>query len=601
MPQRGYYSFSAMSDTRIRRISISHFRGVPQELTLDFVMPGSASPQSLILYGENGLGKSTVVDALEFALQGRVRRSRDLVSRAGPYTLSLANQSGPRVQVELSDGSEVGRRMELQQDGSWSITDKTPHHAFNHGPFVLRRSDILQFLSTPESRRQFVFADFRVGLGREAKVQGEEFEDLPNQTIAQAEEQLFAAKNKLRRYAILLGARLECDPSEIPIEENDFNKLIVNRLYDGLSSEEARTRGIERGRLDPDIKQILWHYRDSMRVVSETGSLIRALKRRGTSKPPNELRLRGVRKTLDDIGDRIGEHFAEVSSSKFIRRVVLDSGDSTLALLKIDLELANGAMCTPQQVLSEANLDLLALLIFLAFAQESAAQGQAKLLVLDDVFQSIDASIRLSLAELILREFSSWQLLFTVHDRLWHEQLLHLFRQKGRTVLDREIVHWTFDRGPTIREATVDPDVRLLEALNSSDAALICSSAGLLLEEICDRLSWTLPITVQRKRGDKYTLGDLWPGTLKVLRKTSLSNIAEAVDRLVHLRNLVGAHYNEWARSVSLDEARSFGEAVVELFWAVRCDTCFRWLEATTDRSWQCRCGQVKLETAKLQ
>jgi hypothetical protein len=303
-----------------------------------------------------------------------------------------------------------------------------------------------------------------------------------------------------------------------------------------------------------------------------------------------------VTETLDAVGERIGELFAQVTSSNFVERVVLSRSESALASLRIDLALANGAVCTPHQVLSEANLDLLALLVFLSFAQEAASRGQSKVLVLDDVFQSVDASIRLSIAELVLQEFSGWQLLFTAHDRLWYEQLLHLFRQKGRTVIAREIVGWSFDVGPTIRDARIDSDARLLDALNSTDVSLICSAAGLLLEEICDRLSWTLPISVQRKRGDKYTLGDLWPGTLKTLRKTSLFKLVENVDRLMHLRNLVGAHYNEWALSVSLDEARTFGEAVVELFWSVRCDSCFRWMEATSDRSWQCRCGRVSLE-----
>ena len=63
-------------------------------------------------------------------------------------------------------------------------------------------------------------------------------------------------------------------------------------------------------------------------------------------------------------------------------------------------------------------------------------------------------------------------------------------------------------------------------------------------------------------------------------------------------RNLVGAHYNDWARSLSNHEAVSFGEAVVHLLWQVKCDKCFRWIESSSNQndSWSCRCGRVKLE-----
>jgi hypothetical protein len=174
-----------------------------------------------------------------------------------------------------------------------------------------------------------------------------------------------------------------------------------------------------------------------------------------------------------------------------------------------------------------------------------------------------------------------------------------LFRHHGIQVLDKEIVRWHFDTGPLIQDGRVDRDQPLLDALETSDTVRICSAAGLLLEEICTHLSWALPISVQRKRGDKYELGDLWPGVLKILRKSSIKEVGESVDRWLHLRNALGAHYNEWARAASLEEARAFGESVVELYWAVHCDSCHRWLEAVSDRAWQCRCSQIRLESVK--
>jgi len=113
----------------------------------------------------------------------------------------------------------------------------------------------------------------------------------------------------------------------------------------------------------------------------------------------------------------------------------------------------------------------------------------------------------------------------------------------------------------------------------------------------CDKLSWTLPISITRRKEDKYTLGDLWPGIYKILKKTNVKAVAEEVDKWLHLRNIAGAHYNEWARSVSLEEAKLFAESVIQLFWHVKCNSCFRWIESTggQGKHWSCRCNKLNI------
>lgn len=118
-----------------------------------------------------------------------------------------------------------------------------------------------------------------------------------------------------------------------------------------------------------------------------------------------------------------------------------------------------------------------------------------------------------------MKEFGNWQLIFTVHDRFWQEQLRVLLRRHNCDFVEREIVRWDFNNGPTIINASRDMDVLLQEAIGRGEVYSICAQAGLLLERICNILSYNLPISVTRKVGDKYTLGDLWPGVSKILRK----------------------------------------------------------------------------------
>lgn len=113
----------------------------------------------------------------------------------------------------------------------------------------------------------------------------------------------------------------------------------------------------------------------------------------------------------------------------------------------------------------------------------------------------------------------------------------------------------------------------------------------MLLEQVCGNLSWRLPVSVTRRRDDRYTLGDLWPPVRKALQKTDVANAADEIDRWLHLRNLVGAHYNEWATVVSTSEARQFGEAVLRLYDGVKCDKCGDWIASTRQNNvYECKC-----------
>lgn len=74
-------------------------------------------------------------------------------------------------------------------------------------------------------------------------------------------------------------------------------------------------------------------------------------------------------------------------------------------------------------VFSEGYKDLIASLFFQAVTKKAAQSGQARVLVLGDALQSVGASIRLGFMDLVLDEFSDWQLIFTGNDRSWLEQL----------------------------------------------------------------------------------------------------------------------------------------------------------------------------------
>ena len=264
------------------------------------------------------------------------------------------------------------------------------------------------------------------------------------------------------------------------------------------------------------------------------------------------------------------------------------------------MRLTNGETGTAHSLLSEANRDLMALLVFVTVAQAAADSGQARVMVLDDVFQSVDAPIRVATMDYLLEQLKGWQLILTAHDRLWREQLTTLLRRHSRPVASVEIVTWRFEHGPTIRAAGGDLGSPLRGALEQGEPVNISMHAGRLLEQTADALSWTLPISVIRRYEDRYTLADVWPGVLKTLKKTNASSVAQEVDRFLHLRNILGMHVNWWAESLSREEVDRFGVAVLGLLAVVRCPSCQRWIEpAPPNQMWMCRCGITRLERTR--
>jgi hypothetical protein len=253
------------------------------------------------------------------------------------------------------------------------------------------------------------------------------------------------------------------------------------------------------------------------------------------------------------------------------------------------VDFDNGTSALPQQVFSEGYKDLIALLFFLAVTRKAAEFGQAKVLVLDDALQSVDATIRFRLMAYVLDHFENWQLIITGHDKAWHVQLRMLFTRKGRAFVDRKVAGWSFDGGIGVSGSQSDTD-SLRDSLSRHDERQTAAATGILLEEIAKELSWRVPISVPRKEGDKYTLGDLWPTLAKALRTTSIEGVVNDINLEYDLRNAVGAHYSDWANGIPWSDIRNFAEDVLKFHESVFCKECSDWVKKRGPR-FACGCG----------
>lgn len=589
------YTVVEPSKRRVARLRIESFRGVPARLEIDLRPRLDADPVSLVLFGDNGSGKSSIADALEFVLRASLLRTLDPDRPIKRHARSFAVDTKPYVELEYEDGTRIGRGAPGKDRHGHEVRRvDQPEPAFGLAPIVLRRADILGFWSLPPERRKLVFFDyFRApSLTERQKLDAARVVRRLAERETQAQHDIDRARTEVARTSGI-------DARQIPRGYSRLRTFYGEKLKPKFMVKQPKRSGGFQYRMEPPVYSA---YQDLLRATLD-------LQRIQRSKRLNLARADGVetdrvqqevQAILEEAGDLVTSSFAAISrSAGFVANVILVSSPDSNELTVV-LELTTGDQADPADVLSEANLDLLALLVFCAIVRACADHGQAKVLVLDDVFQSVDGIYRQRACRYIAETFRDWQLVLTTHDRLWFSVLADTLRQAGMLLVTKEIVRWDFETGPVVRDALLRPDAGLRRAMDAADPVATCSAAGLLLEEIADRLSWTLGTSIKRRKNDRYSLGDLWPGVAKQLRRLGAPAEVDAVDESLIFRNLVGAHFNEWARSVSTAEACGFGEAVLNLLALCRCDQCHQWVtgDGAAASSWRCRCGAVRMGDA---
>ncbi|MFJ9961193.1 AAA family ATPase [Streptomyces avermitilis] len=565
-------------------VELSGFRGAPTSLNISFT-GNNDTPISTLIFGDNGSGKSSIVDAVEWACQGRVARSSAFRGTARPSLINLATPSREcYVQVKLSSDKLVRRTAHLDDDGAIRVGgDPTPEE-FARVPMMLKRADILRFLDTAPAKRGILFLDHIFD-------DDDHFTPQNYYTADQfaVEEQRHEVKRQMRESAKKLADMLSIHPP--PYDANDIEHMISVDVYKGIQ-ESDRYRVTVPKAVQERVDEILT-YRARVKQLNKEA---RRLKIPDEGQGAN--RVRTMHNLLGEVGDWLTEAFLSVTQASHVRRIQPTFGRISSVSLELNVELSSGSVVTPQQVFSEGYQDLIALLYFLAVARAAGEQGQARVLILDDVLQSVDSSIRVAVMDLIVKDFKEWQLLITVHDRLWRTQVKDIFQRAGTPVGEVEIKRWTFVGGPHVNTVGSETESALWTALSGNDPFAVCGLAGRLLEQMCDRMSWVIPVSVKRKRGDAYTLADTWSGTLKELKRTSCATDVASVDRWIHLRNLAGAHYNEWAEGLSWDEAEAFGYSVLDLYSRLRCRNCHQWVAKVAAYSYVCRCTATRIDPA---
>lgn len=534
---------------KIKQLEIENFRGITLRQSISFEKDNKAC--SIVIFGDNGSGKSSMIDALELGLQGRLYKTIYYnESEFVPQVQSVPKPQYAEIKIVLENDSSI-----LIQ-GNEITTKRPPHTNFTQAPIVLRRRDITVFWETTAKERLRHFYDYlpdeEVGLTNPIKSEID--------TIKQKQELKKQERNDL---LTTICNKVNLSFAKIPLDTKPFE------LFRATFKNENPT-------LYHKVKSLFDELTKISSDIREFTKAIKAIK--------NPAQRQFYKEKLNQIfvhsdwSKSLSDDFLFLSESmiSIVEKIeVLNSHPAELDFL-VTLKDINSPKLPPQKFFSEANLSLLAILIYLNVIKDAAQRGQARVLILDDIFQSIDANIRGKVVDYLMENFKDWQLIFTVHDNLWRERLTNKLALHNYPFLEYEIKNWNLANGPTINISHSSRCEILKKYVDEGTTQEICSYAGITLEYILEEISYITKLKMPRERNNHYFIKDY----VEALNQVEGFNVLiNKIKETLPIRNLVGAHYHEWTQSLTHLEAKVFGEDVLTFYKSLFCMTCKSWVK----------------------
>lgn len=587
-----------MSKRKIKKIVIKSFRGVPNTLSVDFVNKDNGVPLSTIIYGGNGSGKSTIVDALEFCIQGRIERSEELRNNTRPSVINYFNyvDKNPEIMVTFDDDSICERKIIIKKTAEgqieYELSDENPLPDFNYAPIVLRRNDIIAYNYTKGDQRLLHILQYFYNKKSSASTDNDV-------SLNRLENDKIRYRKGIKRNTDLLSEK-----SGLSIDELTDNRSNVVEYYRscfvprGGNELKNNIIGKEKKKVDSNL------YLECEKIATTILEYVAKLKnvekkiKKRKSEIDNDTYI-SLKEDLINCEKYLLPAFKAISRFKNLTDIKLSVSEFSITSLDIKITLDNGLVVTPNEIFSEANFDLLILIFYMSMIKTASDKGQSNVLILDDVLQSVDASIREQFVLYYFRskEFKNWQFIITCHDKLWLRELEEIMQIAGIT--RRKIIsidRWSMNEGPVISsmdESNIDDSI--LDAITTRNSLLIAQAAGRLLEKICNQITQHLGSTIHRTIGDKYTLVpllDSFRSSAKSIKDfPELSECLQEVYDCKYYRNFA-AHSNMEYENMNDENVLDFANSVQKLYNLCFCKECYSWLtlrgkEISCDR----KCG----------
>jgi len=292
---------------KIKKMHIKAFRGIKDsEISLN--------EKSLLICGENGTGKSSIVDSIEFFFKGKVSTlsgSGITFNRHGPHT----NHTKEDIQIDLTFNEENTLTRTHNSLSPIPYNYKKYFNVSQNGVFILRRKQLLSFIDNPPSERFNVISGF-MGidyLDKIEKAMKESVKELKNGINVKET----GIEKILNNISVTVGKEITSEKEILPSLNELFKK---HDLPEITSFEEAPEHSAK-------MFSIVKENSDNLKSII----ILKEIREKTENKVETDLHLK-IKDFNNKLNDLLKENIKENMSLKFL----LESGKEALEIDKLE-------------------------------------------------------------------------------------------------------------------------------------------------------------------------------------------------------------------------------------------------------------------------
>ena len=238
--------------TKINNINIKAFRGIPcREIPLD--------GKSLLLIGENGTGKSSLVDAIEFFFTGNVSS----LQGEGTQGITLKrhvphkdyNIDDVKVELTFSGDEKLTRTFNSSPLPSSSLNDY--FNITQNGTFILRRKKLLNFIDVAPAARFKAITDL-IGIEHLNKIEGQ-MRKARNTLNKEMEYNVRSLETIIQDISTIVGQEINTTNDILPVLNNLLGKngLPEIKSFEDISEHKEKMYRFTKSSNKVDMFRIL--------------------------------------------------------------------------------------------------------------------------------------------------------------------------------------------------------------------------------------------------------------------------------------------------------------------------------------------------------
>jgi energy-coupling factor transporter ATP-binding protein EcfA2 len=455
----------------ITEITLNNFRafGTPETIKIP-------KGKHLLIYGENGSGKSSIYNALKDFFSSSVTGSTTTY-KLNKFLERAGNKAG-NVTVSISEIGNINAAVPFQ------FSEPATASTNNQNEIILAN----KFKGFLDYKRMLEVHSFKIPNGQPPNLFKLIVEELLSEHKVADPKGGTTTVEFYKEYKRIKDILQDTESkySELSITEIDDKLSDIEEELDDLSTAAAEAKD-----LPERIITRRFELSDEKKLLDDAKKIIEA-----------EQQLINLNTEFENLLEKIKNNANDFLQKYFRNKIQFQILYSTLAFKPTTDEMAEsislkifyaGVEIEFYQVfLNEARLSSLAICIYLAsiktFSPDPA--NTLKVLYLDDVFIGLDTNNRIPLLNILKKEFidDNFQIFISTYDRQWFVTARHWFENENCTFKIIELFINDDDGNPTTPDypVLIDPSENYFERAKSQFACYDFPAAGNYLRKACE-------------------------------------------------------------------------------------------------------------------